>query len=102
MRGRPAILPIIGAALIAAAIAIPLFGVLRPIRGLARTYRDAVGKPRTQVVNRQAVRSVSRSVERGFYLLPVAMLTGVAGTGCLLTWFLGLRPRVLADETPLP
>lgn len=93
MRWRPALLPLIGAALVVAALAIPLFGVLRPIRGFAKTYRDAIRQPRAQAVNREAVRSVSRSVERSFLLLPVAMLTGVSGVGCLLTWYLGLRGR---------
>ncbi len=97
MRYRTALLPIVGAALIVIAMAVPLFGVLRPIRGLTRTYRDAVRQPRTQLVNRQAVRRVSQSVRHGFVLLPVAMLAGVCGAGCLLTWFLGLRPRA-ADE----
>jgi hypothetical protein len=102
MRYRPALLPIVGAVLIVAAMAVPLYGVLRPIRGLARTYREAIRQPRTQLANRAAVRAVSRSVERGFYLLPVAMLAGVGGAGCLLTWFLGLPVRGPAEETPLP
>lgn len=93
MRWRPALLPLVGAVLLIAALAIPLFGVLRPIRGFAKTYRDAIRQPRAQAVNREAVRSVSRSVERSFLLLPVAMLTGVGGVGCLLTWYLGLRGR---------
>ena len=93
MRWRPALLPVVGAVLLIAALAIPLFGVLRPIRGFAKTYRDAIRQPRAQAVNREAVRSVSRSVERSFLLLPVAMLTGVSGVGCLLTWYLGLRGR---------
>jgi len=93
MRWRPHFLPIVGAALIVAALAIPLVGVLRPIRGLAKTYRDAIRQPRTQAVNRAAVRSASRSIQQGFLLLPVAMLSGVGGVGCLLTWYLGLRSR---------
>lgn len=102
MRSRPSLLPIVGAVLIVAAMAVPLYGVLRPIRGLARTYREAVHQPRPQLVNRQAVRGVSQSVQRGVILLPVAMLAGVGGMGCLLAWVIGLRPLALDDEPAQP
>ena len=45
MRYRPALLPIVGAALIVAAMAVPLFGVLRPIRGGGPPAANAAHQP---------------------------------------------------------